>query len=229
MKLLLAGSAILCASAFGAGLPSLNNTVSGRYVEARTADVYTGPCFANSEVGLTGELAVMGWTIDRGSWDGVALDGLSIVGVVRAKSTLGDFYTASNPAHSVLIVDSKATPEQALALRSFAKHQGGELLSDVVRVDYAPVTLAFRNNDLHTMAATLTAGKLAKIETRALAEGDQLCHNEITWYPPLTALNHSMPAYTLAHDFKGQGLGATWSSPLKRSAFVGSFSASETE
>jgi hypothetical protein len=227
MKHFLAGSVLFCASAFAAGLPSLNNSVSGNYVEARTADVYTGPCFANSEVGLTGDLAVLGWKIDKGSWDGVSLNGLSIVGVVRAKSTLGDYYMASNPAKAILIVDSKASPEQALALRSFAKHQGGELLSDVVRVDYAPVDLAFLNNDLHTMAATLTAGKLARIETRALAEGDQLCHNEITWYTPLTALNHSMPAYTVENDFKGEGLGATWSSPSKRSAFVGSFSANE--
>lgn len=227
MKFFVIGSLLFCASAFAAGLPNVGNTVSGDYVEARTADVYTGPCFANSEVGLIGDLAVMGWKINKGSWDGVPLDGLSIVGVVRAKSTLGDYSMASNPAKAVMIVDSKATPEQALALRSFAKHQGGVLLSDVVRVDYAPVDLAFLNNDLHTMAATLTAGSLAKIETRALAEGDQICHNELTWYPPLTALNHAMPAYTLANDFKGTGLNATWSSPSKRSAFVGSFSATE--
>jgi len=173
MKYFLTGSLLFCASAFAAGLPTVSNTVSGNYVEARTADVYTGPCFANSEVGLIGDLAVLGWKIDKGSWDGVSLNGLSIVGVVRAKSTLGDYYVTSNPAKAVMIVDSKATPEQALALRSFAKHQGGELLSDVVRVDYAPVDLAFENNDLHTMAATLKAGTLAKIETRALAEGDR--------------------------------------------------------
>jgi hypothetical protein len=227
MKYFLSATVLFCSSAFAAGLPTVSNTVSGNYVEARTADVYTGPCFANSEVGLTGDLAVMGWKINKGSWDGVSLNGLSVAAVVRAKSTLGDYFLASNPAKAVLIVDSKANPEQALALRSFAKHQGGELLSDIVRVDYAPVDLAFQNNDLHTMVATLTAGTLARIQTRALAEGDQLCHNEITWYAPLTALNHSMPAYTVAHDFKGEGLGATWSSPSKRSAFVGSFSTTE--
>jgi hypothetical protein len=32
-----------------------------------------------------------------------------------------------------------------------------------------------------------------------------------------------MPAYALTHSFHGQGLGTTWSSPEKRSAFVGSF------
>ena len=32
-----------------------------------------------------------------------------------------------------------------------------------------------------------------------------------------------MPAYALEHEFDGKGLGTTWSSPDKRSAFVGSF------
>ena len=33
--------------------------ISGQYLESRTADVYTGPCFANSEVNLTGREAVL--------------------------------------------------------------------------------------------------------------------------------------------------------------------------
>lgn len=223
----LLSSALLFSSAVcAAGIPNAGS-VKGNYVEARTADVYTGPCFANSEVGLTGELAVFGWKVSQGSWSGVKLDGLSVVGVVRAKSTLGDAYTESNPAKAVLIVDESADPEQRLALQAFAKHMGGLLLSDVVRVEYTPVSLDFANGNLHSMAATLKAGDLARIETRALNEGDQICHNEAVWYAPLTALNHAMPAYAIANDFKGKGLGTTWSSPFKRSAFVGSFSATE--
>ena len=56
--------AIAAVSALAGTLPS--TSVRGEYVEARTADVYTGPCFANAEVGLTGDLAVMGWKIDKG-------------------------------------------------------------------------------------------------------------------------------------------------------------------
>jgi len=220
MKKLLSSALLISASAFGAGFPATDK-IQGNYVEARTADVYTGPCFANSEVGLTGELAVLGWKISKGSWSGVKLDGLSVVGVVKAKSTLGDVYTESNPAKSILIVDQNATPEQREALQAYAKHQGGYLFSDVVRVEYTPISLEFDGNTPHSMAATLTAGNLAKIQTRALSEGDQICHNEITWYAPLTALNHAMPAYALANKFTGKGLGTTWSSPDKRSAFVG--------
>ena len=204
------------------GLPSHN--ISGNYMEARTADVYTGPCFANAETGLVGQLAVMGWKVAHGSWNGVDLSGLSVVGVVRAQSTLGNVEVKSNPAKAVIIIDSKADPEQRLALMSFAKHMSNNLLSDVVKVDTQPIDLEVQNNDVHTRNATLTAGALAKIETRAMTEGDQICHNESVWYQPLSRTTHAMPAYALEHEYEGTGLGVTWSSPDKRSAFVASFS-----
>jgi hypothetical protein len=206
---------------FAAGLSS--HSIYGNYVEARTADVYTGPCFANSEVGLVGRLAIFGWNVTRGSWDGVDLEGMSVVGVVRAHHTLGDVYESAYPVKAVLIIDSRANAEQRLALQSFAKHMAGDLLQDVVRVEYQPIQLTFAHGDIHSMRATLTAGNLVKISTRALNAGDQICHNEEVWYRPLNKLEHAMPAYALADQFTGQGLGTTWSSPGKRSSFVGTF------
>src|SRR3954454_23047975 len=63
--------------------------ISGSYIEARTCDVWTGPCFANAEVNLGGKHAVLGWRIDKGSLDNVSLDGLGVVAVVAASDTLG--------------------------------------------------------------------------------------------------------------------------------------------
>jgi hypothetical protein len=204
----------------GAGLTKAG--ISGRYIEARNAEVYTGPCFANGEAGQVGDLAVIGWSVDHGSWEGVPLDGLSVVGVIRAGNTLGAG-VALDPVRAVLIVDQRATPEQRLALRGLAQRLGGGLLRDVVRVDYAPISLTVKDNNLHTATAVLQAGSLARIETRALRLSDDICHNEVTFYPPLTHVAHAMPAFTLADRFDGQGLGETWSAPGKRSAFVGSF------
>ena len=224
MKRFLLASAVVslatCLS-YAAAIPS--TSIYGNYVEARTADVYTGPCFANSEVGLTGQLAVFGWKVTKGSWDGVELNDLGVVGVVRASSTLGDVYHTAYPVKAVLIVDERANPEQRLALQKFAKRMGGELLQDVVRVEYQPIDLTLANGDLHSMKATLTAGNLAKIETRALNENDHICRNEEVWYRPLTKVEHAMPAFAVANSFRGEGLGEKWSSPDKRSAFVASF------
>ncbi len=223
LKVLWAALAITLVASLGfaGGLPT--GSIYGNYVEARNADVYTGPCFANSEVGLTGELAVFGWKVTKGTWDGVALDDLGVVGVIRASGTLGDVYHTAYPVKAVLIVDERANPEQRLALQSFAKHMGGDLLQDVVRVDYQPIDLSFANGNLHSMRATLSAGNLAKIETRPLNDNDQICHNEEVWYRPLTKVEHAMPAYATANAFVGQGLDEQWSSPGKRSAFVASF------
>ena len=218
---------VLCSAAlmFGAGFPS--KQLRGTYVEARTADVFVGPCFANSEVELVGELAVMGWKIEQGSWDGVKLDGLGVVGVVKASATLGDVHHTSYPVKSVLIIDENASPEQRLALKSFAQRMSKDLLSDVVRIDYKPVSLTLENNSVHTATATLTAGQLAAIQTRAIRTSDQVCSHEGVWYPPLTEVEHAMPAFTLAHNYKGNALGTTWSSPEKASAFVANFNLSE--
>jgi hypothetical protein len=216
----LAGS-LVGGMALAASIPS--HSIYGDYVEARTADVYTGQCFANSEAGLIGELAVFGWKVTKGSWNGVNLDGLGVVAAVRASHTLGDVYESPYPVKSVLIIDQSATPEQRLALKAFAKKMGGDLLQDVVRIDYQPVDLTFANGDMHSMRATLTAGTLATIKTRALTEADQICHHEEVFYPPLTKTIHYMPAATVAHRYTGDALGTTWSSPEKRSAFIASF------
>src|SRR5438874_13205001 len=81
--------------------------LTGKYVEARTCDVYTAPCFANAEMNLAGKHAVMGWRVDQGAVDGVKLDGLSVVAVVAASDTLG--LKQTGPAKALIIVDDKAT------------------------------------------------------------------------------------------------------------------------
>lgn len=58
--------------------------ISGSYLETRTCDVYTGPCFANSQVGLTGQQAILAWSIDEGRYQGVDLTGLKVVMTVRS-------------------------------------------------------------------------------------------------------------------------------------------------
>ena len=47
-------------------LVARDTSISGDYLEVRTGDVYTGPCFANAEVGLSGRNAIMAWSIEEG-------------------------------------------------------------------------------------------------------------------------------------------------------------------
>ena len=41
-------------------------TVSGRSVEARTAEIFTGGCIMGSEAETMGKQAMLAWKIDRG-------------------------------------------------------------------------------------------------------------------------------------------------------------------
>src|SRR5262245_17939973 len=82
----------------------------GKYNASRTCKVYAGSCFANADTALTGKNAVMAWVIDHGTVDGVKLDGLGIVAVVKASDTLG--LKQNGVAQSILIVDSKADAAQ---------------------------------------------------------------------------------------------------------------------
>ncbi len=158
--------------------------ISGNYMEARTADTYTGPCFANGEVDINGKEVVFGWKINNGSWKGVNLRGLGVVGVVRSAHTLGDVTTPVNPANAVLIVDSRANAEQREALVAFARSQAPELLKQRSRRRRRRRwTSSIENGNIHGGAARLTAGSLAEVRTRGLTEADHLCGNEDIYHP----------------------------------------------
>ena len=202
-------------------LPLAAQQIRGDYLETRSADVYTGQCFANGEVNLVGNEAILAWHVQSGTWDGVPLQGLTIAAAVRAKSTLGDPYENPYPAKSVLLVDEQATEQQRAALVKFAKYMGGELLKNVEQVFPVPMELVVSAE--HHGAAMLRAGQFATVKTRSIGDKDHLCGNEVTFYPPLTQMAHSMPAVALTDSYRGPGLGVSWDLHGKRSAFVGTF------
>ena len=197
------------------------SSISGDYMEARSADVWTGPCFANGETGLTGEEAILAWRVRQGAWNGVSLDGLSVVGVVKASATLGDPFGAPYPAKAVLFVDARASGAQQDALAAFAREMGGELFANVVSTEPAPIAMEVA--DGHSRRAVLSVGEVAALETRGVAEKDRHCGNEDVYYPPLTSTDHAMPAVSLVDRYSGPSLGVSWTTHDKRNAFVGSF------
>src|SRR5512135_3398221 len=84
--------------------------IRGDYIEARTADVYTGPCFSNAEVFIYGNQAVLAWKVTEGSFQSVDLSGLSIAAAVKGSTTFSE--DKPEQARAVLIVDEKADSQQ---------------------------------------------------------------------------------------------------------------------
>ena len=62
--------------------------IRGDYVEARNADVFTGPCFSNAEILIVGKQAVMAWRVKQGTWKGVDVAGLCVAAAVQADNDL---------------------------------------------------------------------------------------------------------------------------------------------
>ena len=214
-------SELLCVALLTLATSVFAQQIRGDYVETRSADVYTGQCFANGEVNLVGDEAILAWHVQSGSWDGVPLDGLTVAAAVHAHATLGDPYANPYPAQAVLLVDDQATPQQSTALVAFAHQMGGELLRHADKIIPTPMELAV-NPERHGVAL-LRAGQFATVQTRPVNDRDHVCGNEVTFYPPLTQLTHSMPAVALTDAYRGPGLDVDWESHGRRSAFVGTF------
>jgi hypothetical protein len=215
--------AVLLSAIALAGLSSLQaaDPVRGTYVEARTCQVYTGPCFANGEVGSVGKNAIMTWRINHGSFDGVDLAGQSVAVLVKASHTLG--FNGLDDAQStkaVVIVDSSSDQREAAALKKFALAQTGIRSEDVAGVQEAEIEMQF---DLDRLTATVEVGDLAHLETRKARPGDCICSNESAYYPPLTPLKGFVPGVTIEGDVVARRLGTRWSIPDSRTAYMGTF------
>ena len=195
--------------------------ISGSYMEARTCQVYTGPCFANAELNLTGKDALMAWSIEEGKHSGVDLAGLSVVMVVAASDTFA-FEGVNDPKtmKSAILVDEKANEAQKEALISFAKEHAGKAGKNVVRVDAAPIKMSL---DTRSLTGKLQAGKAVKLVTRKAKPGDCICMNEVAYYPPLTQVTNFAAGVATEGEFTGKGLGTNWSVPQSRSAYMGTF------
>jgi hypothetical protein len=218
-KLTLASLAALCLTA-----NAFAGQITGEYIEARTCDVYTGPCFANGEVNSSGKEAVLAWKVDEGSWNGVDLTGLGVALIVNGSDTLGfggTFFINVDRVRAIAVVDERADAKQRAALIDFVKANASHLTKEIIKVEAAPITLT---NDHLSSKGLLKVGTLANIETRGLGKGDCVCTNEAVFYPPLVKVENSHPAYTLNMSFSGKGLDNTWTNINQRGAFLATFS-----
>jgi hypothetical protein len=214
---------LACGALFALATASSAATIQGEYLEARSCDVYTGPCFANAEMDLAGKEAVMAWRVEEGSWNDVDLAGLSVAVVANSQKTMGNtgvFKMKAGHIRSVILVDERATREQQAALVDFAKNSAAEFTKDISEVLLVPMTL---DNDHLAGKGVFQAGDVAKIETRALKKGDCVCTNEMVFYQPLTKIENASPAYSRTMSYTGEGLDVKFTTNGKRSAFLGTF------
>jgi hypothetical protein len=195
--------------------------IVGDYVEARTAEVFAGGCIMNSEAETMGRQAVMAWRITTGTYHGVVLDGLTVVAAVAGDRNLGMRELggeAPSVVRAIITVDLRATPEQRDALVGLARELSGGLITEVVRVESAPIRFA----------TTARYVEVSASDTVQLTVNKEMTHDPscgaMQWFHPFTSLEASAMGTADTHAFSGSGLGTRWSAPGKRSAFFGTFS-----
>jgi Protein of unknown function (DUF1326) len=203
-----------------AALAGSRGTLSGEYVEARTAEVFAGGCVMNSEAETMGRQAVMAWRIDRGSYQGVSLDGLAVVAAVNGDRNLGMRELGGEAPQNVraaFVVDARATDAQREALVAMARDFSNGVIQQVVSVTPAQITY-WDDKDRIAVSAPdvqLTVNKQLK--------HDPSC-GAMQWFRPLTTVQQGTLGVAEAHAFSGTTLGSRWSDPNKRSAFFAKFS-----
>ena len=193
-------------------------SVTGTYVEARTAEVFAGACVMNGETATTGREALLAWKIDRGEVNGVSLDGLAVVAALAADTNLGihEIGGESTPARAAIYVDSRANAAQRKALVAMVRSLSGNLIGSVVQETAAPIEFA---DNGHQITVSTEA---AKLSVSKHLNHDASCGNK-QWFSPLTAVDHAEMGTTSENEFSGPALCTKWSDPNKRSSFFGTF------
>jgi hypothetical protein len=194
-------------------------TVSGAYVEARTAEVFTGGCIMGSEAETVGKQAVLAWKVDRGTFNGVSLDGLSVVAALSGDRNLGlqEIGGGKPDVRSALFVDNRANPAQQLALVAMVNELSSGLVGTIVQVTPVPIQFADHGGEIAVSAPNVTLD-ISKHMTH-----DPTC-GAMQWFHPLASVTQADMGLTAEHAFTGAGLGTKWSDPNRRSAFFGTFS-----
>jgi len=193
-------------------------TVTGQYVEARTAEIFTGGCIMGSEAETMGKQAVLAWRVDRGTVNGVSIDGLSVVAALVGDKNLGLHEIGGDRAvvKSALYVDERANPAQRLALVALA-HDLTKSIGTVVSVTPAPIQFADAGREIHVATSNVA------LDVNKEMSHDPTCGAQL-WFHPLAAVEEATMGVADQNSFSGSMLGTKWSDPNKRSAFFGTFS-----
>ncbi len=210
---------IVLSSLMAATLAAKPVSVTGTYVEARTAEVFAGACIMNGEAATAGREALLAWKVDRGQVDGVALDGLAVVAALASQTNLGihEIGGESTPARAVIYTDARATAAQRQALVTMVKSLSGDLIGSVVKETATPIQFVDRGHviDVSTDAVKLSVAKHLS--------HDPSCGNK-QWFNPLTRVDRAEMGMTNQNAFSGPALCDKWSDPNKASSFFGTFS-----
>ena len=173
----------------------------------------------NSEAETLGKQALLAWKVDRGSFNGITIDGLSVVAALSGDKNLGMTEMGGEKpiVHTAMFVDQRANAAQQLALVAMANELSKGVFGTIVQVTAAPIQFSDHGGEI-----SVTAGP-ASLDVSKHLTHDPTC-GAMQWFHPLASVNDAAMGVTAQHVFTGAALGTKWSDPNKRSSFFGTFS-----
>jgi hypothetical protein len=206
--------AAVLAVAFGAGMGASDPVLSGDYVEARTAEVFTGGCIMGSEGEVSGREALMAWRVNEGSLNGVRLNGLTVVALVAGDVNLGTHDlggVAPTAVKTMLMVDARATAAQEKALVQMARTLAPDVIGKDVSTSRTPIVYETDGHTVH-----ISAGAASHIDHSPEC-------NALQWFEPLSRVSSAEVGLTRKFEWSGNGLESRWTQIDRKSSFVGTF------
>src|SRR5438552_7971989 len=112
----------------------------------------------NSEAETMGKQAVLAWKVDRGSFNGIAIDGLSVVAALSGDRNLGmtEMGGAKPTVKSAMFVDARANAAQQLALVAMANELSNGIVGTIVQVTPAPIQFVDRGGEIQVSTGQVT-------------------------------------------------------------------------
>jgi hypothetical protein len=195
---------------------SVKDSLTGDYLEARTASVFAGPCHYNGELTTAGREAEMAWHIRDGAWNGTSLSGLSALASIVSEANLQE-ETAARRA--VLYIDEKATPAQFEALSAALQARYGKAFGTVVAVKRAPLSFTRSGETFQVEARGVT-----RLTVESMPNHECCKQPSLVWYKPLIEVTDRKVGYTKESGIQDKTLGVLWTKNGQNTAFYGTFS-----
>ena len=174
----------------------------------------------SSEAETVGKQAVLAWKVDRGSYNGVSLDGLSVVAAVAGDKNLGIHRNRRRQGERPL-GRVRRRPRQCGSADRAGRH-GHRALEGQRRHRRQRHLRRRFSSPIRNTAVHVAAGQVALDVSKHIPH-DPTC-GAMQWFHPLVVdCGRDDRHRRSAQLHAARGLGTKWSDPNKRSAFFGTF------
>jgi len=196
--------------------------ILGDYLEARSPASWTD---GQSGIRTSGEVALLGWIIREGSWNGTDLKGLTVALALRARGSLSE--GSPEGMRAVIYLDEMASEEQGDALISMARTLAGKFFQNVVATRRVRIIRdGTEEGALLKIGDGENGGIRARIQARVSAHHacDIQLEGESGVQPPLAGADHFQSAGNVEFTYRAPGLDLNPGHQEMQSALVGEFS-----